>query len=116
MRCASGPSCGPGRAKRKSKEGDEMPVLVGVCCESPEGWPGFGWMSVNPRRRPESGSLVVLLWILLGCISPRDGLSPPAVTGVCGAIGEERMASRFACAPRVGVSSCSTRDARWLGV
>ena len=117
MRCASGPSCGPGRAKRKSKDdGDEMPILVGVSCEIPEGWPGVGLISVNPRRRPESGALVVLWWTLLGCISPRDGLMPRAVTGVCGAVGEERMVSRFDCAPRVGVSSCSTRDARWLGV
>lgn len=38
------------------------------------------------------------------------------VVGVWGAAGEERIASRVDWAPRVGVSSCSTRDARWFGV
>lgn len=75
-----------------------MPVLVGVSCERPEGWPGFGLMSVKPRRRPESGASVVLLWALLGCISSREGLMPPAVTGVWGA-GDDSMESRVDCAP-----------------
>jgi hypothetical protein len=92
-----------------------MPVLVGVSCDRPEGWPGFGLMSEKPKRKPESGAFVVLWWTLLGCISPRDGLMWPIVAGVCGA-GEERMASRVDFAPRVGVSSCSTSDSRCLGV
>lgn len=38
-----------------------MPAaLVGVCCERPDGWPGLGLISVNPRQRPASGSLAVL--------------------------------------------------------
>lgn len=94
-----------------------IPLLVGVPCVNPEGrLPGFGLMSENPRSRPESGSAVVLLWTLLGCISSKDGLMRPAVAGVLGAWGEETMASRFDCGPRGGVSSCSTRDARWIGV
>jgi hypothetical protein len=38
------------------------------------------------------------------------------VAGVLGAEGEETVASRFDCAPLVGVSSCSVKGSRRFGV
>lgn len=70
-------------------------------------------MLVKPSRRPESGSLVVLWWALLGCMSSREGLGR-SVAGVRGPKGEETIESRLNRTLLAAVSSRSSRDPRLL--